>query len=141
VADMSATLRAATPAPDRPGGPPWSSPRTTAPAPRARPFTSVCHHAPVSKKIDAALKTLVKALEHHGEVMGDRPLSAKKAGRATERVRQAAAEYTLVVADKTGQPNPFVDFLDPETVRSLRGERDAIAAKKGTGSTEPSSSS
>jgi hypothetical protein len=90
------------------------------------------HNAPVSKKIDAALKTLVKALEHHGEVMGDRPVSAKRAGRATEKVRQAAAAYTTVVAEKTGQPNPFVDFLDPATVRSLKGERDAIAAKKST---------
>jgi len=93
-------------------------------------LTSVRHNAPVSKKIDAALKSLVKALEHHGEVMSDRPVSAKRAGRATEKVRQAASAYTQVVADKTGQPNPFVDFLDPETVQSLRGERDAIATKK-----------
>ena len=93
-------------------------------------LTSVRHNALVSKKIDAALKSLLKALEHHGEVMSDRPVSAKRAGRATEKVRQAASAYTQVVADKTGQPNPFVDFLDPETVQSLRGERDAIATKK-----------
>lgn len=81
----------------------------------------------VSKKIDSALKTLVKALSKHGEVMNERPVSVKRAGRATEKVRQAAADYTAVIAEKTGQPNPFVDFLDPETVASLRGERDRLA--------------
>jgi len=83
----------------------------------------------VSTKIDAALKTLVKALTKHAEVMNDRPVHVKKAGRATEKVRRATAEYTALVAEKTGQPNPFVDFLDPETVASLRSERDRIARK------------
>ncbi|WP_423917591.1 hypothetical protein ACPEEZ_08770 [Frigoribacterium sp. 2-23] len=83
----------------------------------------------MTKKIDTALKDLVKAIKKHGEVMNERPLSVKRAGRATERVRVATAAYTQVVADKTGQPNPFVDFLDPETVESLRHERDAFVTK------------
>lgn len=82
---------------------------------------------PVSTKIDAALKTLVKALAKHGEVMNERPVHVKRAGRATEKVRRAAADYSAIVAEKTGQPNPFVDFLDPETLASLRGERDRLA--------------
>lgn len=102
---------------------------------------------PVSKKIKTALRDLVDALEKHAAVTAERPSSSKRAGRATAKVRTAAAAYTAIVADKTGQPNPFVDFLDEETVISLRAERDAVARKHGekksgsapTASSEPSS--
>ena len=83
----------------------------------------------MSKKIKTALRDLVDALEKHAAVTAERPTSSKRAGRATAKVRSAAAAYTSIVADKTGQPNPFVDFLDPETVQSLRGERDALVTK------------
>jgi flagellar biosynthesis GTPase FlhF len=83
----------------------------------------------VSKKIKTALRDLVDALEKHAAVTAERPTSSKRAGRATAKVRSAAAAYTAIVAAKTGQPNPFVDFLDDETVASLRAERDAVARK------------
>jgi hypothetical protein len=83
----------------------------------------------VSKKIKTALRDLVDALEKHAAVTAERPTSSKRAGRATAKVRTAAAAYTAIVAAKTGQPNPFVDFLDDETVASLRAERDAVARK------------
>lgn len=83
----------------------------------------------MSKKIKTALRDLVDALEKHAAVTAERPTSSKRAGRATAKVRSAAAAYTSIVADKTGQPNPFVDFLDDETVASLRAERDAVARK------------
>lgn len=110
-------------------------------------FTSVVDNDPVSKKIKTALRDLVDALEKHAAVTAERPSSSKRAGRATAKVRTAAAAYTAIVADKTGQPNPFVDFLDEETVISLRAERDAVARKHGekrsgsasAGSPEPSS--
>ena len=94
-------------------------------------FTSVVDNDPVSKKIKTALRDLVDALEKHAAVTAERPSSSKRAGRATAKVRTAAAAYTAIVADKTGQPNPFVDFLDEETVTSLRAERDAVARKHG----------
>ena len=84
---------------------------------------------PVSKKIKTALRDLIDALEKHAAVTAERPTSSKRAGRATAKVRSAAASYTAIVAAKTGQPNPFVDFLDDETVASLRAERDAVARK------------
>jgi hypothetical protein len=83
----------------------------------------------VSKKIKTTLRDLVDALEKHAAVTAERPTSSKRAGRATAKVRTAAAAYTAIVAAKTGQPNPFVDFLDDETVASLRAERDAVARK------------
>lgn len=67
-----------------------------------------------------------QADRRHG---GDQPLPRlqQRLGRATAKVRRASAAYTEVVAARTGQPNPFVDFLDPETIESLRAERDRIA--------------
>ncbi|KQN41631.1 MULTISPECIES: hypothetical protein [unclassified Frigoribacterium] len=84
----------------------------------------------MAKKIPTALADLVDALEHHAEVVTAKSSSSKRLGRATAKVRRAAATYTDVVAARTGQPNPFVDFLDPETIESLRAERDRMANDK-----------
>ncbi|KQO47703.1 MULTISPECIES: hypothetical protein [unclassified Frigoribacterium] len=84
----------------------------------------------MAKKIPTALAELVHALEHHAEVVTAKSSSSKRLGRATAKVRRAATTYTDVVATRTGQPNPFVDFLDPETIESLRAERDRMANGK-----------
>ncbi|OII23915.1 hypothetical protein [Frigoribacterium sp. MCBA15_019] len=86
----------------------------------------------MAKKIPTALAELVHALEHHAEVVTAKSSSSKRLGRATAKLRRASAAYTEVVAARTGQPNPFVDFLDPETIESLRAERDRMANGKTT---------
>ncbi|NRD25108.1 hypothetical protein [Frigoribacterium sp. VKM Ac-2836] len=86
----------------------------------------------MAKKLKTAHRDLVEALDHHSKVMQEKPLSSKRAGRATAKLRLAVSAYSAVVAGKTGQPDPFVDYdaLDPATVASLAAERDAIAHKK-----------
>jgi hypothetical protein len=85
----------------------------------------------MSKKIDSALKDLVKALRKHAEVAGGSSVSLKRGQRATVRVRLAATAYAAAVHAKSGLGNPFDDLLDPtldaETLESLSAERDAIA--------------
>ncbi|AMM21956.1 hypothetical protein AX769_19670 [Frondihabitans sp. PAMC 28766] len=83
----------------------------------------------MTKKIDTALKDLTKALEKHAQIVGLKPVPLKKAGRAAAELRTAAAAYANIVEDKTGQTNPFIDFLDPATIESLARERDAIVKK------------
>ncbi|RKR72975.1 hypothetical protein C8E83_0057 [Frondihabitans australicus] len=85
---------------------------------------------PVTKKIDTALHDLTKALEKHAQIVGLKPVPLKKAGRAAADLRQAAAAYANIVEARTGQTNPFIDFLDPATMESLAHERDAIQARK-----------
>lgn len=84
----------------------------------------------VTKKIDTALKDLTKALEKHAQIVGLKPVPLKKAGRAAAELRSAAAAYANIVEAKTGQTNPFIDFLDKATIESLVHERDAIAQRK-----------
>ncbi|NEM91147.1 hypothetical protein [Galbitalea soli] len=85
----------------------------------------------MSKKIDSALKDLLKALKKHGEIVGDRHVSLKRSQRATVKLRAAATAYAAAVHAKTGLENPFSDLLDPtldhETIESLAAERDKIA--------------
>lgn len=81
----------------------------------------------MAKKINTALDELVAALRHHAAVVTDRPVSSKRAGRASAKVQEAAAAYAEAVARKTGQSNPFYDFLDPETISSLRAEHAALS--------------
>jgi hypothetical protein len=85
----------------------------------------------MSKKIDSALKDLVKALKKHAEVAGERHISLKRSQRATAKVRAAASAYAAAVHARSGLGNPFDDVVDPaldvETLQSLSAERDAIA--------------
>jgi hypothetical protein len=89
------------------------------------------HNVSMSKKIDSALKDLVKALRKHAEVAGARQVSLKRSQRATARVRVAASAYAAAVHARSGLGNPFDDVVDPsldsETLQSLAAERDAIA--------------
>ncbi|MCU1550295.1 MAG: hypothetical protein JWR36_855 [Glaciihabitans sp.] len=85
----------------------------------------------MSKKIDTALKDLLKALKKHAEVAGERHVSLKRSQRATARLRAATNAYVVAVHARSGLPNPFEDLVDPaldaETIESLAAERDAIA--------------
>jgi hypothetical protein len=89
------------------------------------------HNESMSKKIDSALKDLVKALKKHAEVAGERHISLKRSQRATAKVRAAASAYAAAVHARSGLGNPFDDVADPtldvETLQSLASERDAIA--------------
>ncbi|MGV8852621.1 MAG: hypothetical protein ACOH1M_08660 [Rhodoglobus sp.] len=84
----------------------------------------------MSKKIDAALKDLKKALNKHAEVVSNKPVSLKKAQRATAKVAAAATNYAEIVHAKSGMGNPFDDMLQPGldsgTLASLAAERDSI---------------
>ncbi len=85
----------------------------------------------MSKKIDSALKDLIKALKKHADVASDRHISLKRSQRATARVRAAATAYASAVHAKSGLGNPFDEVIDPaldqETLDSLSAERDQIA--------------
>lgn len=84
----------------------------------------------MSKKIDAALKELKKALNHHAEVVGAPAVSLKKAQRAGDRALDALQAYAQIVEKKSGIPSPFADIKRPKledaTVASLTAERDRI---------------
>lgn len=85
---------------------------------------------PMSKKIDAALKDLKKALTKHAEAVGGPAVSLKKAQRASAKVAAAAAAYAAVVNAKSGMSSPFDDIVQPglesSTLSSLAAERDNI---------------
>jgi hypothetical protein len=85
----------------------------------------------MSKKIDSALKDLIKALKKHADVADERHVSLKRSQRATARVRSAASAYAAAVHARSGLGNPFEEVVDPalddETLQSLTAERDAIA--------------
>ncbi len=88
------------------------------------------HNEQVSKKIDHALKDLLKALKKHAEVMGAPRVPIKRAHKASARVQSAANAYTEAVHQRTGLGSPFVDLIEPgldeDTLRSLKSERDAV---------------
>jgi hypothetical protein len=85
----------------------------------------------MSKKIDSALKDLIKALKKHADVADERHVSLKRSQRATARVRAAATAYAAAVHARSGLGNPFDEVLDPAldeaTLQSLADERDKIA--------------
>jgi hypothetical protein len=85
----------------------------------------------MSKKIDSALKDLIKALKKHADVADERHVSLKRSQRATARVRAAASAYAAAVHARSGLGNPFDEVLDPAldeaTLQSLADERDKIA--------------
>jgi len=85
---------------------------------------------PMSKKINAALKDLKKALNAHADAVGGSAVSMKKAQRASAKVAAAATAYAAAVHAKSGLGNPFDDMLQPGlesvTLASLAAERDAL---------------
>jgi hypothetical protein len=85
----------------------------------------------MSKKIDAALKDLKKALTKHASAVGGDAVSLKKAQRASAKVAAAATAYAELVHAKSGMGNPFSEMVQPgleeSTLASLHAERDAIA--------------
>jgi len=85
---------------------------------------------PMSKKINAALKDLKKALNAHADAVGGSAVSMKKAQRANAKVAAAATAYAAAVHAKSGLGNPFDDMLQPGlesvTLASLAAERDAL---------------
>jgi hypothetical protein len=96
-----------------------------------RALTFMRNNVPMSKKIDSALKDLIKALRKHADVASERHVSLKRSQRATARVHAAATAYASAVHARSGLGNPFDDIVDPaldaETLESLAAERDAIA--------------
>lgn len=84
----------------------------------------------MSKKIDAALKELTKALKAHAGVVGGSAVSLKKAQRASSKVTAAATAYAEAVHAKSGMGNPFDDMaplgLERATLDSLSAERDSL---------------
>lgn len=83
----------------------------------------------MSKKIDAALKDLKKALNKHADVVGGSAVSLKKSLRASAKVASAADAYAAAVHQKAGLENPFTGMqtLEDSTIASLSAERDQIA--------------
>ena len=85
----------------------------------------------MSKKIDSALKDLIKALKKHADVASERHISLKRSQRATARVHAAATAYAVAVNARSGLGNPFAEVIDPSldeaTLQSLAAERDQIA--------------
>ena len=88
----------------------------------------------MSKKIDAALKDLIKALEKHAEAVGGSRISLKKTERASAKVQEAATTYAQVVYEKSGLESPLslvaLGGLDAATISSLAAERDKLSSKK-----------
>lgn len=87
----------------------------------------------MSKKIDAALKDLKKALSKHADAVGGSSVSLKKAQRASAKVAAAATAYAEAVHAKSGAANPFDAMVQPglehSTLASLSAERDKIAER------------
>lgn len=85
----------------------------------------------MSKKIDAALGDLIKALRKHAEAVGGPRVSLKKSQRVSVKLQAAASAYAAAVHAKTGQGSPFNDVVMPGlenvTLNSLLAERDALA--------------
>jgi hypothetical protein len=88
----------------------------------------------MSKKIDASLKDLIKALRKHAEAVGGSRVSLKKSQRAGAKLQATAAAYAEAVRAKTGLDSPFNDIvssgLENATLDSLLAERDALAKNK-----------
>jgi hypothetical protein len=96
----------------------------------------------MSKKIDASLKDLVKALRTHAEAVGGSHVSLKKSQRAAAKLQVTASAYAAAVHAKTGLDSPFNDVVSPGlenvTLNSLLAERDALASQ--SKKTEPDAS-
>lgn len=97
----------------------------------------------MSKKIDASLKALIKALRKHAEAVGGSRVSLKKSQRAAAKLQSTASAYAAAVYAKTGLDCPFNDVTSPGlenvTLNSLLAERDALASH--SKKTEPDAAS
>ncbi len=86
----------------------------------------------MSKKIDAALADLIKALHKHAKAVGGSRVRAKEVARANTKLQAAASQYTNVVYAKTKTDTPFTDVPRPDLeeaiLKSLAAERDAFKA-------------
>lgn len=87
----------------------------------------------MSKKIDAALDELIKALRKHAKAVDGGRISLKKTQRAAARLQTAASAYSIAVYSKSGLDTPFNDVASPglegETLVSLEAERDDLAKR------------
>ena len=87
----------------------------------------------MSKKIDASLKDLIKALRKHADLVGGGRASLKKSQRASLKLQSTASAYAAAVYAKTGLDSPFNDVASPGlenvTLNSLLAERDALASQ------------
>lgn len=96
----------------------------------------------MSKKIDAAVAELIRALRNHAEAMSASRVSLKKSQRAVAKLQTAATAYAVAVHAKTGLGSPFDDLVNPgletTTVDSLVAERDALASKTKQTKADPS---
>jgi hypothetical protein len=94
----------------------------------------------MSKKIDAALKDLLRALRKHAQAVGGSRVSLKKSQRASAKLQATASAYAAAVYAKTGLESPFNDVVKPGlenvTLNSLLAERDALARRKRKPATE-----
>ena len=88
----------------------------------------------MSKKIDAALKDLLRALRKHAQAVGGSRVSLKKSQRASAKLQATASAYAAAVYAKTGLESPFNDVVKPGlenvTLNSLLAERDALVRRK-----------
>lgn len=95
-------------------------------------FTFMGDNKSMSKKIDAALKDLTKALRKHADAVGGGRVSLKKSQRASAKLQATASAYAAAVHAKTGLDSPFSDVASPGlenvTLNSLLAERDAMAS-------------
>ncbi|MEC5169522.1 hypothetical protein [Glaciihabitans sp. GrIS 2.15] len=87
----------------------------------------------MSKKIEASLKDLIKALRTHADAVGGSHVSLKKSQRASAKLQSTASAYAAAVYAKTGLDSPFNDVASPGlenvTLNSLLAERDALASQ------------
>ena len=87
----------------------------------------------MSKKIDASLKDLIKALRKHADLVGGSRVSLKKSQRASAKLQSTASAYAAAGYAKTGLDSPFNDVASPGlenvTLNSLLAERDALASQ------------
>ncbi|ALS57194.1 hypothetical protein C5C66_01350 [Rathayibacter toxicus] len=88
----------------------------------------------MSKKIDAAHRALVNALNEHARLVSNKSSKPRKVERAGAELRAAIKVYAALVAARTGTASPFADLADPRldrpTIASLRAERDALAQQR-----------
>jgi len=87
----------------------------------------------MSKKIEASLKDLIKALRAHADAVGGSHVSLKKSQRASAKLQSTASAYAAAVHAKTGLDSPFNEIASPGlenvTLNSLLAERDALASQ------------
>jgi hypothetical protein len=88
----------------------------------------------MSKRIDRALKELIKALRKHAKAVDAPTVRAKHLARANTRLRNAIDAYAHAVYHKAKVGTPFSETVPPEledsVIKSLAAERDSFLAKR-----------